>query len=736
MKKELMKITGMKCASCSSRIEKSMNKLNGVKEASVNLATESLKINYNENILGREEIKKEVDKLGFKVRENVDDNMKEDESKKLLHRFILSAIFAIPLLLISMSHMVGVSLPNIINPMENPLNFALIQLILTIPTIILGYEFYRVGIKNLFSLSPNMDSLISISTLSAFIYGIFAVIKIAYSETEYAMNLYFESVAVILTLITLGKYLEAISKKKTSNSINALMELSPKKAVVLRDDKEIEIGIEEVVKGDIVIVKPGERLPVDGQVIEGSTVIDESMISGESMPVDKKCKDKVIGASINKTGYIKYRATEVGEDTVLSKIISLVEDAQASKAPIAKLADVISGYFVPTIIVLATLSSLAWFIGGKSGTFSLTIFISVLVIACPCALGLATPTAIMVASGKGAKNGILIKSGEALESTHKVSVVVLDKTGTITVGKPAVTDIVCYDIAEEELLTLGASAEKYSEHPLGEAVLKEANDRKLDLKEIKDFEAIVGKGISGKIDEKNILIGNKKLFEEKNIKLKEDLKSEKLSKEGKTPLYVALNGEHKGTIAVADIIKESSKKAVSKLHDMGIKVYMITGDNKDTAKYVGDKVGIDEILSEVLPEEKANKIEQIKNENKDAYVAMVGDGINDAPALAKCDVGIAVGSGTDVAIESADIVLMKNDLMDVITAIRLSKATIRNIKENLFWAFGYNVLGVPVAMGALYIFGGPLLNPMIGAAAMSLSSVCVISNALRLNKFK
>ena len=591
--------------------------------------------------------------------------------------------------------------------------------------------------KNLFKLAPNMDSLISVSTLAAFIYGIFAIYKIIIGDNphDYAMHLYFESIATILTLITLGKYLEAVSKGKTSEAIKKLMGLAPKVATVIRDNKEMQVSIEDVEISDIVIVKPGEKIPVDGEVIEGITSVDESMLTGESIPVEKVTGSTVIGASINKNGFIKYKATKVGQDTALAQIIKLVEDAQGSKAPIAKIADVMSAYFVPVVISLAIISSVSWLIAGESFIFSLTIFISVLVIACPCALGLATPTAIMVGTGKGAENGILIKGGEALETTHKIDTIVFDKTGTITEGKPKVTDIITNSISEEELLILAASSEKGSEHPLGEAILNEGRNKNLKLKKIDKFNAIAGQGIDVIIENKNILLGNRKLMIDQNIDITIfNDKVEDLSNQGKTPMYIAINKEIKGIIAVADVVKVSSKKAIETLHKMGIKTVMITGDNENTAKAIAKEVGIDNVLAEVLPEDKAKSIKKLQDENK--KVAMVGDGINDAPALAKADIGIAIGSGSDVAIESADIVLIRSDLMDVSNAIKLSKATIRNIKQNLFWAFAYNVLGIPVAMGVLHIFGGPLLNPMIAAAAMSLSSISVLLNALRLKNFK
>lgn len=655
--------------------------------------------------------------------------------KKLWKKFVTSAIFATPLLFIAMGHMLGLDLPDIINPETNPLNFALIQMILVAPSIAVGYQFYTVGFKTLLKGSPNMDSLIGIGTGAAVLYGIYATIMIAAGHNNYTMDLYFESAGVIITLILLGKYLESMSKGKTSDAIKKLMGLAPKNALVLQDGKEIILPIEEVEIGDIIIVKPGEKIPVDGTVIKGNTSVDESMLTGESIPVEKNIGDKVVGASINKHGLIQFEATRVGKDTALAQIIKLVEDAQGSKAPIARLADIIAGYFVPVVIVIAILAGLAWFISGQSVVFSLTIFIAVLVIACPCALGLATPTAIMVGTGQGAEYGVLIKGGQPLETAHKIETIVFDKTGTITEGKPVVTDIIeTNEWNSEDILRLAASAEKGSEHPLGEAIVSKAKELNLKLEEIDDFSAIPGHGIKAAISGKQVWLGNLQLINNEGIDNTLLSESERLADEGKTPMYVAVDGILSGIIAVADTTKPNSKKAIDKLHELGVKVAMITGDNERTARAIAKEVGIDLVLADVLPKDKANEVKKLQEQGK--IVAMVGDGVNDAPALAQADVGIAIGSGTDVAIESADIVLMKSDLLDVVTALQLSKKTIRNIKQNLFWAFAYNTAGIPIAAGLLYVFGGPKLNPMIAGAAMAFSSVSVVTNALRLRKFK
>lgn len=731
----------MTCASCVQTIEKGTRKLEGVITSNVNLATEKMNIEYDPSIVSVADIMKAVETVGYEAHEDIGDTIndnsetKHKEEKALWNRFWISSIFAIPLLYIAMGHLVGAPLPDFINPMINPEMFALTQLLLVLPITIVNSKIYRVGFKTLFSGHPNMDALIAIGTSAALLYGIYATIMIFLGDTSFANDLYYETAGVILTLITLGKYLETKTKGKTSEAIKKLMGLAPKTARVIRNGQEMEISIDEVAVDDIVIVRPGEKMPVDG-VVEGMTAVDESMLTGESIPVEKTVGDNIIGASINKNGTIQYKATKVGKDTTLSQIIKLVEDAQGSKAPIAKMADIISGYFVPIVIGLAILSGLAWYIGGQTGVFALTIFISVLVIACPCALGLATPTAIMIGTGKGAENGILIKSGVALEKTHKVQTIVFDKTGTITEGKPKVTDIIVTEgISKDELLRLTASAEKGSENPLGEAIVKGAEEKGFTLLNTKNFIAIPGRGIEVLVDGKRLLAGNKKLMNERNIDLEFLAEtSNELASQGKTPMYIAIDDQIAGIIAVADTVKENSVKAIKKLHKMGIEVAMITGDNKRTAEAIAKQVGIDRVLSEVLPEDKANEVKKLQDEGK--KVAMVGDGINDAPALAQADIGIAIGSGTDVAIESADIVLMRSDLMDVPSAVELSKSTIRNIKQNLFWAFAYNVAGIPFAMGILYLFGGPLLNPMIAAAAMSFSSVSVLLNALRLKRFK
>ncbi len=739
-------IQGMTCAACAKAIERTVGKLSGIESVSVNLATEKANVKYNPKTLRLSEIKQAISKAGYKALEietnnrvDEDKNRKEKEIRTLWTKFLISAIFSIPLLYIAMGPMISwwnFPIPSWLEPMQYPLIYAIAEILLVIPVIIAGYRFYTVGFKALVRRSPNMDSLVAMGTSSAILYSLYSTYRISIGDYMYVENLYFETAGIIITLILLGKYLEAVSKGKTSEAIKKLMGLTPKTAIVIQDEKEIVIPIEEVEVGDIILVKPGEKVPVDGEVIEGLTSIDESMLTGESIPVEKKIGDKVIGASINKNGSIRFRATKVGSETALAQIIKLVEDAQGSKAPIAQMADIVSGYFVPTVFIIALVSAVGWLLAGQTIVFALTIFIAVLVIACPCALGLATPTAIMVGTGKGAEYGVLIKGGEALESTHKIKTIVFDKTGTITEGRPEVTDIATTELIDKDmLLQLAASAEKDSEHPLGEAIVRGAEKQGLEILKPSSFNAIPGHGIEVTIDGKQILLGNKKLMLDRDISLQLlEKQSDKLASEGKTPMYIAIENQLAGIIAVADIVKESSAKAIEKLHKMGIEVAMITGDNRRTAEAIAKQVGIDRVLAEVLPQDKANEIKKLQAEGK--KVAMVGDGINDAPALAQADIGIAIGSGTDVAIESADIVLMRSDLMDVPTAIQLSKSTIRNIKQNLFWAFGYNVAGIPIAAGVLYALGGPLLNPVFAAAAMSLSSVSVLTNALRLKGFK
>lgn len=736
--KKTFKISGMTCAACAARIERFVKKLDGVSDASVNFAAESLTVDYEK--IGVKEIEAAVVKAGYAFADkNVKPKMPHD--RVMLIRLILSLLFTVPLLTVSMGHMIGMPLPAAIEPHHNPMGFAAVQLALTVPVIIIGWKFFWDGYRNLARLSPNMDSLIALGSTAALVYGFYAMYKISRGETaqdgeSYAMHLYFESCATILTLITLGKYLEARSKGKTDESVKKLMNLAPKTAFVMRGDKELEVALSQVKVGDIVVSRSGESLAVDGEVIEGSAVVDESMLTGESVPIEKKVGDKVVGATINKNGFLKYRSEKVGEDTALSRIIKFVEEAQGTKAPIARLADTISAYFVPAVLALALIACLGWLIAGESGEFCITILISVLVIACPCALGLATPTAIMVGTGKGAENGILIKGGEPLEQACKITEVVFDKTGTLTEGKPSVTDIFPCGITEEELVRLAATGEAASGHPLSEAIVSCAEERGIALSAAEDFTNLDGRGISFTVDSKRLLVGNIRLMEENSISVPEDYtqKAEHCADMGRTPMYAACDGVFVGIIAAADTIKKESREAIAELHKMGIKTLMLTGDNSRTAKAVAGELNIDSFIAEVLPEEKAEHIKKLQQQGE--ITAMAGDGINDAVALTQADVGIAVGQGTDVAIECADIVLIKDDLRDVSKAIRLSKATIRNIRQNLFWAFGYNTLGIPIAMGILHIFGGPLLNPMIAAAAMSLSSVSVVSNALRLKTVK
>lgn len=739
-------IEGMTCASCAQTIEKAVGKLSGVDKVSVNLATEKMQVSYNPSAISVSDVTGAVSNSGYAaVLETTDTQnhsreekreKKEKRMKQLLNRFGISIIFTIPLLIISMGPMVGMPLPNIVDPTINAFNFSLLQLILTLPIMVVSWEYFQKGFKTLFKGHPNMDSLIALGTAAAFVYSLAATIATGLGYGNFSDLLYYEVTGVILTLHTLGLFLEERSKGQMSSAIEKLVNLAPKTARVIRNGVEQEITVDEVALGDVIRVRPGESMPVDGVVVEGRTSVDESMLTGESIPVEKESGDEVIGASINKNGSIDYRATRVGSDTTLSQIIKLVEDAQGSKAPIARMADIITGYFVPIVIALAVFAGIAWLIAGQSGIFALSVIITTLVIACPCALGLATPTSIMVGTGKGAEHGVLIKSGEALETTHNLDTIVFDKTGTLTEGKPIVTDILVTPlITKENLLYYAASGETGSEHPLGEAIVQKSKEENMTLAKPDHFEAIPGHGIRVEIEGKDMYIGNRKLMLEQKIDLSSmEKESDRLADEGKTPMYLSVDGELAGIIAVADTLKENSMKAVKELRRRGVEVIMITGDNKRTAKAIAKQVGIDSVLSEVLPEDKAKEVKKLQEAGK--KVAMVGDGINDAPALAQADIGIAVGSGTDVAIESADIVLMRNDLTAVLTAIDLSHVTLRNIKQNLFWAFAYNFVGIPVAMGLLYIFSGPLMSPMFAAVAMSFSSVSVLLNALRLRRFK
>ncbi len=738
-------IEGMSCASCAMTVENAVSKMPGVDKASVNLATEIMTVEANDSVTP-EAIAKVVDGVGYGARprgKSVEEELEEKNEKKEAHlremkrNLTISAIFAVPLLFIAMADMVGIPMPAFLSPMQSPVSYALIQLALVLPIIWLGRRFFVDGFKALSKGHPNMDSLVALGTSAAFLYSLYGTYHVLEGHAHFAMNLYYESAGVILTLITLGKYFEAVSKGKTSMAIQTLVGLAPKMATVLRDGQEVEVPVEEVQVGDLIRVKPGEKVPVDGVVTEGNSTVDESMLTGESIPVSKAVGDEVIGASLNKTGSFILKATKIGKDTALSQIIHLVEQAQGSKAPIAKLADKVSGVFVPIVIGLALVSGLAWYLlGQESWVFALTITISVLVIACPCALGLATPTAIMVGTGKGAENGILLKSGEALEEANHVNMVVFDKTGTITNGTPVVTDVVTADNTDADaLVRLAASLEVASEHPLGEAIVAKAKEQGATFDEVTNFEAIPGFGIKGHVGETLVFLGNEKWMRENGLANESmNEKANHFAEQGKTPLYIGYNDAVQGLIVVADTVKESSARAIQTLHEMGIQVAMMTGDHERTAQAIAAEVGIDRVFSEVLPQDKANYVSKLQEEGY--IVAMVGDGINDAPALAQAQVGIAIGTGTDVAIESADAVLMKSDLMDVPAMLKLSRATIRNIKENLFWAFAYNVIGIPFAMGVLHLFGGPLLNPMIAGAAMSFSSVSVVLNALRLKRWK
>ena len=757
MRKEQFDITGMTCSACSARVEKSVAKLDGVQEVAVNLLKNSMVASYDEAILNTDQIVQAVVKSGYGAFPKAENKVQtksgtqasakdiaKEEYQNMKRRLIISMIFAIPLFYISMGHMMGWPLPGFLLGMENAMSFAFTQFLLLLPVVFVNFKYYRMGYKTLFHGAPNMDSLIAIGSSAAIVYGIYAIYKIGYGlghgdmavVHSFTMDLYFESAGMILALITLGKFFEARAKGKTSDAITKLMNLAPKTATVLRNGREQEIPVEEVALGEILIVKAGESIPVDGILTEGSSSIDESALTGESIPVEKQAGDKVIGATINKSGYFKMQATKVGDDTTLAQIVRLVDEATSSKAPIAKLADKVSGIFVPVVILIAVAATVCWLIAGQSFEFALSIGISILVISCPCALGLATPTAIMVGTGKGAANGILLKSAEALETAHGIDTVVLDKTGTITKGQPAVTDMAAGNETDETgLLQVAASLEKLSEHPLAEAIVSEAESRSISFLPVKNFRQIPGQGIIGEIDGQKCYAGNRRMLEENHIEGgKLMVLGDEMANEGKTPLFFARDNQLMGAIAVADVVKPTSKQAIDELKQMGIETIMLTGDNARTAEAIKRQVGVSRVVAEVMPQDKEREVRTLQDAGK--RVAMVGDGINDAPALARADVGIAIGAGTDVAIESADIVLMKSDLLDVVTAIQLSKAVIRNIKENLFWAFFYNVIGIPVAAGIFFTAFGWKLSPMIGAFAMSFSSVFVVSNALRLRFFK
>jgi len=745
MEKKEYKLSGMTCASCAMTVEMAVKDLETVEDVNVNLATERLSLVPKAGF-DSQQVLDAVAEAGYQAEEKgiakpSDVNEEAVARVQILRRkkqeLLILLITALPLLYISMGSMVGLPQPSFLDHMKHPLLFVLSQLLLTLPAVWIGRGFYQRGFRNLIKRHPNMDSLIAVGTSAAFLYSLYSVSQVFLGHHPFVHQLYFESVAVIITLVLLGKYLESSAKGRTSQAIQSLLELVPSQATVIRYGEAVTIDTEDIRVGDIIRIKPGERMPVDGLVTDGQTFVDESMMTGESVPIEKKVGDTITSATINQNGSIDYQATRVGSDTTLAQIVRLVEEAQGSKAPIAALADKISLYFVPIVLSLATLSALCWyFLASESLSFSLSIFIAVLVIACPCALGLATPTAIMVGTGKGAENGILIKSGQALEAAYQLDTIVLDKTGTITVGKPSLTDLLPLgDLNRSDLLQLIASAEQHSEHPLAQAILEAAKEEGLDLLPVSHFEAMVGRGLAAQVEGRRLLVGNESLMKEKNIDssaFQEQLLE--LSQEGKTAMFVAIDGQLAGILAVADEMKSSSLSAVSELQSMGLEVIMLTGDREETAKAIAQKAGIQKVIAGVLPDGKATAIKDLQEADK--KLAMVGDGINDAPALVQADVGIAIGSGADVAIESADVVLMHSDLQDVVKAIKLSQATIRNIKENLFWAFAYNTLGIPIAMGLLHLFGGPLLNPMLAGLAMSLSSVSVVVNALRLGRFK
>ncbi|KRL08104.1 heavy metal translocating P-type ATPase [Liquorilactobacillus hordei] len=746
MKREDYAIDGMVCASCSLTIEKAVGKLAGVADVSVNLTTEKMNVAYDTRALDEQKIISAVSDAGYgakllagtfsEIEQQTD--KKTRQLDKLWLQFIYSAIFTIPLLYIAMGSMIGLWLPSFIQPASNPKVFVMIELLLVLPVIILNLDYFKIGFKTLIRGHPNMDSLVALGSGAALIYSFFGTIQVFMGNYSYSDTLYYEAAGTILTLITLGKYFETVSKGKTSTAIKKLLDLTPKTANVIINGQGKEISLADVKLENIVIVRPGQKIPVDGQIIEGNSTVDESLLTGESMPVTKKIGDDVFAGSLNQSGTFELKVTKNQKETVLAQIIKLVENAQAQKAPIAKIADKVSAIFVPVVITLALLAGLGWyFIGGESFSFSLTIMIAVLVIACPCALGLATPTAIMVGTGKGADNGVFFKSGTALESLQNVQTIVLDKTGTITTGIPSVTDIVSFNnFTKQSVLELATALEYNSEHPLAKAIMMYAKEYNVNAMKTSNFQLVEGKGIQAVVDSSTASLGNESLMEVNKINILPQVKLQvdKLALQGKTPLLLALDTRLVGIIAISDPVKNSSRAAISKLQDAGLEVIMMTGDNKKTAAAIAKQVGIKVVKSEVMPADKAQNIQALQASGK--LVSMVGDGINDAPALAQADVGIAIGSGTDVAVAAADIVLFNSNLLDVVTAYRLSRVTIRNIKENLFWAFAYNILGIPVAMGGLFLFGGPLLNPMIAGAAMSFSSVSVLLNALRLRSFK
>lgn len=741
MKTVKLNIDGMTCSACSAAVERGVAKMDGVSSISVNLTTNIATINYADDQLRLSEIKGKINKMGYQAGDLVtpEQSLKalsdtERGLKQMALKWLVAIGFSLPLIYISMGAMVGLPLPRIINPVHYPFNFALVQLILCIPVLLAGYKFYTIGFKTLIKGNPNMDSLIAVSTTAAVLYSAYNTYAIAAGQQAHVHHLYYETAAMIIALIMLGKYLEYRSKAKTGEAVKKLVQLQPKTAFVKVDNDFISMAIEEVAIGDICLVKPGQTIPLDGRIINGATTIDESMISGESIPVDKTVGDALIGGSLNNNGAIEMVVEKIGQDTLLAKIVTMVQEAQGKKAPIARIADVISGYFVPVVMVIALLAGLVWLISMRDITFALKIFIAVLVIACPCALGLATPTAIMVATGRGAGDGILIKSGEALENAHKIDTIILDKTGTITAGQPVVDQLILADgYTEEAVLSLVAAAEQLSEHPLAQAIVAFAKARQIDLASVEQFDYIVGSGLIAKVAGKSLYIGSAAHLKAHGVSL-ENERYNQLAQQGMTPLAIAIDGQYAGLLAIVDPIKDSSIKAVEAFKQMGIDVRMLTGDNPQTAHAIAQQAGITDVIAEVKPADKAQVVESALADGK--VVAMVGDGINDAPALAAASVGFAIGSGTDIAADSADIVLMKSNLNDVVKAIRLSRATIKNIKQNLFWAFIYNILGIPVAAGLLYAFGGPLLNPMIAAAAMSMSSVSVVSNALRLKSLK